>query len=288
MILHEGTVVADDSPARLRELANVPSLEDVFAKLAVRQDLDAMAGRADRDGPIVTITTSSRAFARRSPPASAVRGCATIAGASAARSARPTATTRYWARPVAGFGDPAARIASSGSLRRPTAPTGRDATSPETASAVRAISSWPPSTPTAWRISRSSRSPDDGLTLKNAWIAAAVRCAPPDNMPTPAEIAACQPHLVAELAALPNLRVYVALGRIAYDAVLADSLQSGWAAATKNDVSPSVWSWSSLSNSRWPRRHRGVPSQPPEHEYGQAHAADAPTGLPACGEGCDE
>ena len=44
MILHEGTVVADDSPARLRELANVPSLEDVFAKLAVRQDLDAMAG----------------------------------------------------------------------------------------------------------------------------------------------------------------------------------------------------------------------------------------------------
>jgi ABC-2 type transport system ATP-binding protein len=43
MILHEGTVVADDSPARLRELANVPSLEDVFAKLAVRQDLDAMA-----------------------------------------------------------------------------------------------------------------------------------------------------------------------------------------------------------------------------------------------------
>ena len=44
MILHEGTVVADDSPARLRELADVPSLEDVFAKLAVRQDLDAMAG----------------------------------------------------------------------------------------------------------------------------------------------------------------------------------------------------------------------------------------------------
>lgn len=44
MILHEGRVVADDSPARLRELANVPSLEDVFARLAVRQDLDAMAG----------------------------------------------------------------------------------------------------------------------------------------------------------------------------------------------------------------------------------------------------
>jgi ABC-2 type transport system ATP-binding protein len=43
IILHEGIVVADDSAARLRELANVPSLEDVFAKLAVRQNLDDMA-----------------------------------------------------------------------------------------------------------------------------------------------------------------------------------------------------------------------------------------------------
>jgi uracil-DNA glycosylase family 4 len=64
-----------------------------------------------------------------------------------------------------------------------------------------------------------SRSRDDGLTLIDAWIAAAVRCAPPDNKPTPAEITACHPHLRAELAALPNVRVFVALGRIAYDAV---------------------------------------------------------------------
>jgi uracil-DNA glycosylase len=70
-----------------------------------------------------------------------------------------------------------------------------------------------------------SRGIDDGLELRHAWIAAAVRCAPPDNLPTPEEIAACRPHLAAELAALPNLRVYVALGRIAYDAcwrILAD------------------------------------------------------------------
>jgi ABC-2 type transport system ATP-binding protein len=44
MILHAGTVVADDSAARLRELANVPSLEDVFARLAVTQDLEDTAG----------------------------------------------------------------------------------------------------------------------------------------------------------------------------------------------------------------------------------------------------
>ena len=64
-----------------------------------------------------------------------------------------------------------------------------------------------------------SRSREDGLALTGAWIAAAVRCAPPDNKPTPAEITACHPHLRAELAALPNVRVFVALGRIAYDAV---------------------------------------------------------------------
>jgi len=65
-----------------------------------------------------------------------------------------------------------------------------------------------------------SRHPDDGLKLRDAFIAAAVRCAPPDNTPTPAEIANCLPHLDAEIAALPRVRVVVALGRIAFDAYL--------------------------------------------------------------------
>ena len=63
-----------------------------------------------------------------------------------------------------------------------------------------------------------SQSIDDGLALTDAYIAAAVRCAPPDNKPTPEEIHACQPHLEAELAQLPNIQVVVALGRIAFDA----------------------------------------------------------------------
>lgn len=63
-----------------------------------------------------------------------------------------------------------------------------------------------------------SQHSDDGLKLKSAYIAAAVRCAPPDNKPTPEEIVACHAHLVAEAAALTRLRVIVALGRIAFDA----------------------------------------------------------------------
>ncbi len=62
-----------------------------------------------------------------------------------------------------------------------------------------------------------SQSPDDGLQLRDAFIAAAVRCAPPDNNPTREEIVACQPHLEAELAQLQNLRIVVALGKIAFD-----------------------------------------------------------------------
>ena len=62
---------------------------------------------------------------------------------------------------------------------------------------------------------------DDGLTLTRARITNAVRCVPPQNKPETAEIAACRPFLAAELAALPRLRVILALGAIAHHAVLA-------------------------------------------------------------------
>ena len=123
----------------------------------------------------------------------------------------------YWARPVPGFGDPDARIvfvglapAAHGANR-----TGRNFTGDGAGgsgdflmSALHAngLASQP-----------ISRGADDGLRLVGAWIAAAVRCAPPDNKPTPAEIAACHSHLRDEIDALPHLVVYVALGRIAYD-----------------------------------------------------------------------
>ncbi|HZT46831.1 MAG TPA: uracil-DNA glycosylase, partial [Hyphomicrobiaceae bacterium] len=63
--------------------------------------------------------------------------------------------------------------------------------------------------------------PDDGLELVGCMITNAVRCVPPQNKPTPAEIAACRPFLAARVAALPRLAAILALGRIAHDSTLA-------------------------------------------------------------------
>ena len=88
---------------------------------------------------------------------------------------------------------------SSASPRLRTAGTGPGACSPATAPAT---SCSPPCTAPATPTSRSARSVDDGLDLSGAWVTAAVRCAPPDNKPTPAERATCAPFLSAELAVL--------------------------------------------------------------------------------------
>ena len=61
---------------------------------------------------------------------------------------------------------------------------------------------------------------DDGMVLTGAYITAAARCAPPHNKPTPGELSNCAPFLDREIAALKNLRVVVALGKIGFDAYL--------------------------------------------------------------------
>jgi uracil-DNA glycosylase family 4 len=68
---------------------------------------------------------------------------------------------------------------------------------------------------------RYQAAPDDGLTLIDCVITNAVRCVPPENKPTPAEIATCRRFLVQRMAAMPSLRAIVALGRIAHDSTLA-------------------------------------------------------------------
>jgi uracil-DNA glycosylase family 4 len=68
---------------------------------------------------------------------------------------------------------------------------------------------------------------DDGLKLRNAWIASVVRCAPPGDKPTPEEIRNCAVHLTAEIAALTRVRVVVCLGKIAWDGYLAHLVAAG-------------------------------------------------------------
>jgi uracil-DNA glycosylase family 4 len=126
----------------------------------------------------------------------------------------------YWARPVPGFGDPHARLlilglapAAHGANR-----TGRVFTGDgEGASGDFLMAALHR---TGFANIASSRHPLDGLELSDAFIAAAVRCAPPDNKPSPEEIANCLPHLEAEIDALPRIGVIVALGKIGFDAYL--------------------------------------------------------------------
>ncbi len=123
----------------------------------------------------------------------------------------------YWGRPVPGFGDPEARIllvglapAAHGGNR-----TGRVFTGDASGDFL-----WPALFANGLADRPASRRADDGLTLFDTYIAAAVRCAPPVNKPTVEERDACAPFLVREIALLTELRVIVALGRYGWDAAL--------------------------------------------------------------------
>jgi uracil-DNA glycosylase len=124
----------------------------------------------------------------------------------------------YWGRPVPGFGDPEARVlvlglapAAHGANRTGRVFTGDGAggSGDFLMAAMHAA---------GFANLPVSRHPEDGLALRDAFIAATVRCAPPDNKPAPEEILRCERHLDAEVAALPNVRIILALGKIAWDA----------------------------------------------------------------------
>lgn len=122
----------------------------------------------------------------------------------------------YWGKPVPGFGDPAARVlvvglapGAHGSNR-----TGRNFTGDASGNFL-----YPALYRAGFANQPTAVSRDDGLTLKDLYIAASARCVPPDNKPTPEELNNCQPYLERDLEILKP-RVIVCLGRVAFERIL--------------------------------------------------------------------
>ncbi len=129
----------------------------------------------------------------------------------------------YWGRPLPGFGDPEARVllvglapAAHGGNR-----TGRMFTGDRSGD-------WLYGTLHKFGFANqpTSRHRGDGLAIRDVYVTAALRCAPPANKPLREELIACRPYLLQELSLLKRLRVIVALGKIAFDSYLA-ALESG-------------------------------------------------------------
>jgi uracil-DNA glycosylase family 4 len=130
----------------------------------------------------------------------------------------------YWARPVPGFGDPQARVlvlglapGAHGSNR-----TGRPFTGDASGKFM-----YPILYKVGFASQPNAEHRGDGLELRDCYITAAVRCAPPDNKPLPSELANCARYLDRELAILKNVKVVVALGKIAFDAYLVHLRRTG-------------------------------------------------------------
>lgn len=138
----------------------------------------------------------------------------------------------YWGKPVPAFGDPNARVilvglapGAHGSNR-----TGRMFTGDSSGDFL-----YPALHRAGFATQPSAISRDDGMELRDCLITAAVRCAPPQNKPTPQEIKNCFPYLVREFEQLTRMQVIVGLGAIGTKAAIDALKENGYA------ISPTPW-----------------------------------------------
>jgi uracil-DNA glycosylase family 4 len=132
---------------------------------------------------------------------------------------------RYWARPLPGFGDPRARLllvglapAAHGGNR-----TGRMFTGDQSGNWL-----FTALHEAGFANQPTSEHRHDGLALRDAYVTATIRCAPPGNKPTLKEIVTCRPYLLEELRLFRGVRVVVGLGRIGWAAYLRARRELGW------------------------------------------------------------
>ncbi len=188
-------------------------------------------------------------------------------------------TETYWGRPVPGFGDPDARLllvglapAAHGANRTGRVFTG-DGIGGSGDFLMSALHR------TGFANIPTSRQIDDGLALNDAYIVAAVRCAPPDNKPVPEEITRCLDHLEAEVNELPRAQVVVALGKIAFDVWLQLLRRRGVRVSPR----PQFAHGSGRASARWSggttHAARVLSPEPAEHEHGKADAGDDGEGV---------
>jgi uracil-DNA glycosylase family 4 len=137
---------------------------------------------------------------------------------------RAYAECAYWGKPVPSFGDERARVLALGLApgAHGSNRTGRMFTGDGSGDFL-----FPVLHESGFASQSMSVSRDDGMKLKDLWISALVRCAPPENKPAPEEQRNCAPWLDEEIGLLANLRVVVCLGKIAFDGLLAHARRSG-------------------------------------------------------------
>ena len=188
----------------------------------------------------------------------------------------------YWARGVPGFGDPDARVlviglapGAHGANR-----TGRVFTGDASGRFL-----WAALYETGFASQPTSDHVADGLALKDLYVTAALRCAPPQDRPNGNELSNCMPFLARELGLLPRVRLAVALGRVGFEAFLRYASQ-----VRPEAPEAALQAWRSLRSGG--RSSSGLvllPPQPSKHQYGQAdlrrlggdHAPGALPGGPA-------